>query len=123
MSDAVIIALGTAFLSLLGVCFNAVMVYLIAGLNQKQAAAAVAVSEVKVNLAKSKISTDEKLSTIHSLVNSQLGVALKNNAMNARWRAESTGLPEDKQAADQAEDLLKQHERNQAEADKTKKVR
>lgn len=54
---------------------------------------------------------------IHQLVNNNYGVALRLNAANSRWRADQSQKPEDIQAADQAQALLEQHEKNQAIVD------
>lgn len=62
---------------------------------------------------------EKRLDKIHILVNSQMGLQLKLNAANSRWRADSSHKPEDIQAADQAETLLREHETNQAIVDKT----
>lgn len=58
-----------------------------------------------------------KLETVHSLVNSQMGVQLQLNAANSQWRADESGKPEDIQAADQAQSLLSTHTENQAKVD------
>lgn len=58
-----------------------------------------------------------KLRDIHTLTNSSMGLALSLNAANSRWRADMSKKPEDIQAADQAEELLKSHEKNQSEVD------
>jgi 4-amino-4-deoxy-L-arabinose transferase-like glycosyltransferase len=55
--------------------------------------------------------------TVHSLVNSAMGVQLKVNAELARWKADQTKLPEDREAADKAENLYREHEAKQIKAD------
>lgn len=130
-SDAVIIAVASGSLAFLGILVNGLVVILVARLNIAATAAALAVGEVKIkaaeaaeivkevktNLEETNSAVDKKLTDIHTLVNSQLGVALKLNAANSRWRALQSGKAEDIQAAEQAEELLHKHENNQADLD------
>lgn len=62
----------------------------------------------------------KKLEDIHTLTNSNMGIALSLNAANSRWRADMSKKPEDIQAADQAAELLKIHEKNQSQVDSRK---
>lgn len=59
-------------------------------------------------------STAEKT---HTLVNSQMGYQLKMHATVTRRLAAITGDPADKEAAGQAEQLLKEHDEKQATVD------
>lgn len=58
-----------------------------------------------------------KLETVHKLVNSQMGIQLALNAANSRWRADMSKKKADIKAANEAEDLLREHERKQAKVD------
>lgn len=53
----------------------------------------------------------------HTLVNSNMEIQLTLNAGNARFRADTTGRPEDIEAADKAEQLLKEHKEKQGFVD------
>lgn len=111
MTDTVIVSILTLF----GIAVNSLVAFFIAKLNIKASEAAKEVKEVKVNLKASNEVVETKLDSIHTLVNSQLGVQLKLNANNSRWRADMSKKPEDIKAADEAEKLLKEHEHNALE--------
>jgi hypothetical protein len=91
---------------------------------EKVAEAAVKVDEVKTSLAESNANTEVQLSKIeatgektHTLVNSNMGVQLKLNAVSTRRLAELTKNAVDAAAADLAEKTLKEHEGKQAIVD------
>lgn len=81
--------------------------------------AATRVELVKIALEDRTSSTDQKLESIHILVNSAMGLQLKLYAVAARRIAE---LPDandaDKQAAELADKNLAEHEKQQAIVDK-----
>jgi len=87
--------------------------------NQREASirAAKKVEEVRVELKAEDQKVAGKLVEIHTLVNSQYGIALALNASNARFRANNTGLKEDIAAAELAERLLREHKENQSQVD------
>lgn len=58
-----------------------------------------------------------QLKDVHTLVNSNMGIQLALNAANARWRADKENRPEDIEAAEKAEALLREHETKQAQVD------
>lgn len=92
MSDAVIIAIGSGFLSLIGIIINGLVAYFIARINNKVAV------------------QDTKLDQIHSLTNTNYGLQLRLNADNAEWRASRSKKLVDKKAAFEAKNLLNQYE-------------
>jgi hypothetical protein len=86
--------------------------------------AASRVEEVKTTLQTNTTATDVKLQSIaatgektHTLVNSNMGVQLKLNAVLSRRLADMTKAPLDISVADQAERLLREHEGKQASVD------
>lgn len=131
VTDTVIVSA----LTLVGIAVNSLVAFFIAKLNiqaseaakevkevkvQAQKAAEI-VKEVKVNLENSNAVADAKLEEIkkvsketHGLVNSQMGIQLRLNADNSRWRADVSGKEKDIKAAEKAEELLKDHESKQA---------
>lgn len=72
---------------------------------------------VRTELQRSGASTTEKLDEIHTLVNSQYGIALALNADNARFKADKTKTKEDIEAAELAEKLYHEHRANQGRVD------
>lgn len=58
----------------------------------------------------------------HTLVNKNYGVQLSLNAGNARWKANTTKDQADIKAADDAEALLRDHEKQQAVVDAGKDI-
>jgi len=59
-------------------------------------------------------------SNIHTLVNSNMGVQLRVNWLQARRIADMTKLPSDIELANEAERLYNQHQLKQAQIDLTK---
>ena len=74
--------------------------------------------EVKKALQATNKTQDQKLSSIHTLVNSNMGAQLKISAIALRRVADLTKHPNDVAAADVAEKLLDEHEAKQATVDK-----
>jgi len=85
---------------------------------QRAAAAAAEVKEVKTVLAKSTEESGEKLSAIHTLVNSNRGETLTIASVALDRVAELTKHPKDVAAAAVAKKLLREHEAQQALVDK-----
>ena len=77
--------------------------------------AAVKTAEVKTDLAISHDIQNDKLNTIHGLVNSALGDVKKNLAVTARSKAEITNSPIDIAAAEKAEQDSTRHDQTQTE--------
>ena len=82
------------------------------------------VEEVRVAIDSNATTTARRLQDIHStgekthiLVNSNMGIQLKLNAANARFKANTTNDPIDIEAAMLAERMLEQHEKHQAAVD------
>jgi hypothetical protein len=91
---------------------------------EKVAEAAVKVDEVKTSLAASNFANEAQLNKIeatgektHTLVNSNMGVQLKLNAVSTRRLAVLTKDAVDEAAANLAEQTLKEHEGKQAIVD------
>lgn len=59
----------------------------------------------------------KQLTDVHTLVNSNMGIQLKLNAVNSRWRADMSQKTEDIKAAFEAEKLLREHDAKQATVD------
>lgn len=127
-SDAVLIAMVTGTLTLMGIMANAAVVYFVAKLNTQAAKAAVAAGEVKQNLESTTKIADKKLDDIakvgeavHVLVNNNMGIQLKISAVALRRIANmNKDSKEDQMAAKLAEAALKDHEKRQAELDSMK---
>lgn len=86
--------------------------------------AAQKVEEVKAALVEKDENMDVRLDGIvkmgvrnHVLLNSNMGIQLKSNAALSRWKADQTGKPEDKAAADEAQDMYEEHQRKQTQLD------
>jgi len=77
--------------------------------------------EVKQALVAHNEKTDEKMETIHTLVNSAFGQQLKVTADATNKTASITGDSADINAADAAKKLLDAHNESQAKADLEKK--
>lgn len=90
-----------------------------AGIAAKVAAAKVAekVELVKDTLLVNSKVTDAKLDTIHTLVNSSMGAALKLNAELSRWKANAEPTKENNAAADLAEQVYREHQGKQSTVD------
>jgi len=88
--------------------------------NKKLEEAAEKVKEVKSDLKISSDKQDEKMIVLskvadatHILVNNNMAIQLKLNAELSRWKANETKNEADIQAADRAEQSLKEHEMKQ----------
>ena len=88
--------------------------------NKKLEEAAEKVKEVKSDLKISSDKQDEKMIVLskvadatHILVNNNMAIQLKLNAELSRWKANETKNKADIQAADRAEQSLKEHEMKQ----------
>jgi hypothetical protein len=136
-SDTVQIA--ALLFAFLGTVFTGVMAYLMARLNQKQAAAAVEVQKVAVHaqtaavkvaevkdvLVTTQESTDRKLVAIAAVgektlayVNSAMGRALHTNMLSTRTASDaSPGDVALAHVADEAKRLYEEHERAQRKVD------
>ena len=124
MSETVVLSIVTGTLSLLGTVFTGWMAYLMAQLNQRAKEAAIEVKQVKRVLSAATATTDAKLDGIaevsaktHTLVNSNMAVQLRLNAVIARRLANLTGEESDARAADLAEQLDREHSAKQATVD------
>jgi hypothetical protein len=128
MSDAVVIAIASGFLALLGIVVNGLVAYNVAKLNTQNRESAVAaadnVRDVKDNLAANDANVGEKLNgikkvtdNVHVLVNSNMALQLQISAAALRRLALLTHNPEDIKAADLAAQALHNHQDGQAEAD------
>lgn len=73
--------------------------------------------EVKRVLAINSTITDDKLATIHTLVNSSMGAALKMNAELSRWKATAEPSTENLAAAELAEQVYREHQGKQKTVD------
>jgi mannitol-specific phosphotransferase system IIBC component len=130
-SDTSIAAIATAIAGLLTTIFSGLMVYFMARLKAqaeqaaaKQTEAAKKVETVAAKLEVTTANTENKLNAIavvadatHMLGNSNMGMALKLNALNARKLAEITKDPIDLKAADAADEKLAQHTASQEKVD------
>ena len=83
----------------------------------KTAEVATAALEVKRTLDQTTAKTDAKLATIHGLVNSARGVTLRALSLALKRIANDSGLPEDIEAAKEAEKESLQHEASQVAVD------
>lgn len=90
----------------------------------KAGATAEKVEEVKVDLKKTSKEQSETLSEIkdtgekvHILVNSNMGIQLRLNAVQSRRLADITKNPDDIKAAALAQSMLEEHEKKQAVVD------
>jgi hypothetical protein len=125
-TDAAVVAMATAVISLVGTMFSGVMAYLLARLNQQTESASVKVEAVKRRLDETTSATSHKLDGLakvakdtHTLVNSNMAAQLRLNAAVTRRLAGVTGRPEDAKAADLAEALYGEHEAKQAKVDRS----
>jgi len=80
-------------------------------------AAISATEEVKNTLQESTKAADKKLGEIHTLVNSNMERQLRLTSVALRRIAQLTKKPEDKKAAELAEELLRDHVAKQAIVD------
>jgi hypothetical protein len=129
MSDAVVATVVTAAGAFAGAVLGVVGLWLagrqrLEELRIANELAAVKVETVRTTLAENTEVADRKLDGIaavsvatHTLVNSNMGVQLKLNAVVTRRLAAVTNDPEDLKAADLSERLLREHEAKQAVVD------
>lgn len=131
MSDQVIISLIGGVIGLIGTIFTGVMVYFMAKLKSQAdktavevAKAAVEVGNVATKLESTTIVSDQKLNAIakvadatHKLTNSNMGIQLRLTAGMARRVADLTGKSKDIHAADEADQLCKEHQTQQDKVD------
>jgi len=75
---------------------------------------------VKATLATATDKQNEKLGEIHALVNSGMGAQLETTAIALRRLATLSAEPDDVIAADRAEELFREHQKKQANADSNK---
>jgi hypothetical protein len=115
MSDTVQIT--AAVLAFLGTVFTGIMTYLMARLNKKADTAAIKTEEVKESLVTTQAKADVKLDVIHTLVNSQMGLALEAVARLRREKADRSDDPTDRAEATAAQDQLDAHYRQQQMVD------
>lgn len=115
MSDQVVIV--NAVIAFLGTVFTGVMVYYMAKLKAGAEKAAV-ILEKTTSVADTKLNAIAKVAdATHKLTNSNMGVQLRLTAGMARRVADLTGNPKDVQAADEAEQLCKEHQTQQDKVD------
>lgn len=111
-----VLSIITSIVALIGTMFTGLIAYMIARLNSKaeqvRVIAAVASEQSKDTL---KVAND-----IHTLVNSNMRVALQANATMARRIADITGRPGDDAEADKAAKAVVDHDLGQAQLDKEK---
>ncbi len=112
--------------------FGGVMTFLLAKIQRQGAAAAIKVEEVVKKTEEAAVKTEEvkeallisteaankQLTSIHTLVNANMGAQLTISAVALRRVADLTKHPDDVMAAETAEGLLAEHMRKQAAVDK-----
>lgn len=118
ISDAVKLAIIAGVLTLCTTSVGAFQVIKLAELQKLGQQAAVKTEEVKQALVVSTESANQQLTSIHTLVNANMGAQLKISAIALRRIADLTRLPGDISAAIIAEKLLYEHEAKQAIVDR-----
>lgn len=118
ISDAVKLAIVAGILTLCTTTIGMFQVIKLAQIQAQGQVAAVKTEEVKQALATSTESANQQLTSIHTLVNANMGAQLKISAIALRRIADLTRNPGDISAAIVAEKLLYEHEAKQAMVDK-----
>lgn len=112
--SAVIIAIGTSAIALIGVMFNGFMAYVMAKLNKKAGEA----NEIATVANEKSEKTLNVVQSVHQLVNGNMTVALSLTAQYAERIAELTQAAEDVAIAKLARQKLKLHEKAMMRSDR-----